>query len=95
MYVQFVGNFSMEGGGEVHVRCFGIFNLTLWDDVMEEFQPLTRNDVIMVNFGAWYPRFSIHETLVPWQRFQDVSAKSPCRAFPPLHSPTLQRIYYE
>jgi hypothetical protein len=50
---QFVGNFTMESEGEVHVRCFGIFNLTLWDDVLAEFMPLTQDDVIMVNFGAW------------------------------------------
>ena len=43
-------------------RAYGRFNLSLWDDVMAEFQPLTEEDVIVVNFGAWYPRYNIHES---------------------------------
>ena len=42
-------------------RAYGRFNLSLWDDVMAEFQPLTEEDVIVVNFGAWYPRYNVHE----------------------------------
>ena len=29
---------------------------------MAEFQPLTEEDVIVVNFGAWYPRYNIYES---------------------------------
>ena len=36
-------------------RAYGRFNLSLWDDVMAEFQPLTEEDVIVVNFGACTP----------------------------------------
>ena len=43
-------------------RAYGRFNLSLWDDVMVEFQPLTDEDVIVVNFGAWYPRYNVHES---------------------------------
>ena len=43
-------------------RAYGRFNLSLWDDVMAEFQPLTEEDVIVVNFGAWYPRYNIYES---------------------------------
>lgn len=47
---------------QVFLRAFGRFNLTLWDDVFAEFQPLTDNDVIVFNFGAWYPRYNVHES---------------------------------
>lgn len=47
----------LEGGGEIHLRGFGRFNLTLWDKVIAELEPITERDVIMVNFGAWYHRF--------------------------------------
>lgn len=43
-------------------RAYGRFNLSLWDDVMAEFQPFTEEDVIVVNFGAWYPRYNMHES---------------------------------
>ena len=43
-------------------RAYGRFNLSLWDDVMAEFQPLTEEDVIVVSFGAWYPRYNVHES---------------------------------
>ena len=49
----------------LHVPCtcraYGRFNLSLWDDVMAEFMPLTEEDVIVVNFGAWYPRYNMHD----------------------------------
>ena len=47
---------------QVFLRAFGRFNLTLWDDVFKEFEPLTDQDVIIVNFGAWYPRYNVHES---------------------------------
>ena len=40
--------FTLKGGAEIHIQSFGIFNLTLWDDVMAQFQPLTPQDVIYV-----------------------------------------------
>ncbi len=45
---QNIGNFTLKNGAEVHIASFGIFNLTLWDDVMAQFAPLTSNDVILV-----------------------------------------------
>lgn len=54
---QVTGELKLDRGAEIQLRCFGRFNLTLWDDVMEEFGTLTKRDIIMVNFGAWYHRF--------------------------------------
>ncbi len=55
---------KLKNGGEILARCFGRFNGTLWDDVFAEIGPLTERDVIIVNFGAWYPRFNYHEIRV-------------------------------
>lgn len=38
---------------QVYMRNFGWFQLQLWDDVLADLQPITENDTIMVNFGAW------------------------------------------
>ena len=43
---QNVGRFTLRGGAEIHIQSFGIFNLTLWDDVMAQFEPLTTQDII-------------------------------------------------
>ncbi len=59
---QYIGQFEMASGAQVYLRAFGRFNLTLWDDVMAEFEPLTERDVIVFNFGAWYPRYNVHES---------------------------------
>ena len=55
--------FSADVSQTVHCTCraYGRFNLSLWDDSMAEFQPFTEDDVIVVNFGAWYPRYNMHE----------------------------------
>lgn len=45
---QNVGMFTLSSGAEVHIQSFGIFNLTLWDDVFAQFQPLTERDTILV-----------------------------------------------
>lgn len=58
-------------GGQVIIRSFGTYQAQLWDDIFAEFAPLTERDVILVNFGAWYPRFKISEPHVPWVQFQD------------------------
>jgi hypothetical protein len=50
---QFVGNFYLQNGASVHIRSFGQFNVSLWDNEMREFGLLTERDVIIVNFGAW------------------------------------------
>ena len=55
---------KLKDGGEIHVRCFGRYNSSLWDDVMAELPALTEQDVIIVNFGAWYPRFNFNEPRV-------------------------------
>jgi hypothetical protein len=45
---QNVGMFMLSSGAEVHIQSFGIFNLTLWDDVFAQFEPLTERDTILV-----------------------------------------------
>lgn len=50
---QNVGMFRLKNGVQVHFQSFGIFNLTLWDDVMTKFMPLSKNDTIFV--GRYFP----------------------------------------
>lgn len=47
IYKQFVGGFLLPNRMPVYLRSFGVLNLTLWDDVMGEFMPLTSNDIII------------------------------------------------
>ena len=46
------------------MRCFGRYNASLWDDVFAELPVLTAQDVMIINFGAWYPRFNFNEPRV-------------------------------
>lgn len=55
---------KLKNGGEIIVRCFGRYNSSLWDDVFAELPLLTDRDVVIVNFGAWYPRFNFNEPRV-------------------------------
>ena len=50
---QFVGEFELNNGAKIIIRSFGTYNSKLWDDVFSDFAPITANDVILVNFGAW------------------------------------------
>eukprot|EP00884_Botryococcus_braunii_P007792 jgi/Botrbrau1/17013/Bobra.49_2s0071.1 len=67
---QFLGDLHLHGNGSVHLRSFGQFNLSLWDDTLREFEQaygkLTPRDIVMFNFGAWYPRLL---PLNPWPTF--------------------------
>ena len=54
---QFWGDLSLASGATVHARIFGSFSGVLLEDLLAEMPPLTQNDVIIANFGAWYPRF--------------------------------------
>lgn len=66
---QYWAHVKLTNGGEILVRCFGRYNPQLWDDVFAEMGPMTERDVIIVNFGAWYPRFNFNEpraSLFPW-----------------------------
>ena len=44
---RFVGHFRLDNGLDVYQRSFNVFNLTLWDDIMEEFGDLTDQDVVV------------------------------------------------
>ena len=59
------------GGSQVIIRSFGTYQAQLWDDIFAEFAPITEKDVILVNFGAWYPRFKISEPHLPWLQWQN------------------------
>ena len=41
----------------MYLRDFGEYNQSLFDDVLSEFHPLSSNDVLIVNWSAWYHRF--------------------------------------
>jgi hypothetical protein len=55
---QFLGDMHLANNGSIHLRAFGRLNLTLWDDILAEFEEtygkLTPRDIIMFNFGGWY-----------------------------------------
>lgn len=42
---------------QVFLRDFGTLNQTLFDDVLSDFQPLLEDDVLVLNWGAWYQRY--------------------------------------
>ena len=44
---RFVGQFKLINGLEVYHRSFNVFNLTLWDDIIQEFGELTDQDVLV------------------------------------------------
>ncbi|CAL8467102.1 g6638 [Coccomyxa elongata] len=54
---QFWGELQLVSGASVHARIFGSFSSILLEDLLTELGPLTERDVIITNFGAWYPRF--------------------------------------
>ena len=59
---QNVGSFTLRNGASVHIRSFGIFNLSLWDDVMADFAPVTKDDIIVVGEHAWPCCTSVYRT---------------------------------
>ncbi|EIE19824.1 hypothetical protein COCSUDRAFT_44250 [Coccomyxa subellipsoidea C-169] len=67
---QVTGEMFLEGGGEFKLYGFGRFNLTLWDKVIDELQPITKRDTILVNFGAWYHRFFFDKGPKEYQAWQ-------------------------
>lgn len=54
---QFWGELQLVSGARVHARIFGSFSSILLEDLLTELGPLTERDVIITNFGAWYPGF--------------------------------------
>jgi hypothetical protein len=53
------GELRLRGGGRVHARIIGSYSAELVDDILAELGPLTASDVLVANFGAWYPRFAM------------------------------------
>ncbi|EIE21418.1 hypothetical protein COCSUDRAFT_43154 [Coccomyxa subellipsoidea C-169] len=93
---QYWADVKLKNGGEILVRCFGRYNASLWDDVFAEMGPLTDRDVIIANFGAWYPRFNFNEPRAPFEAFKadvkdlfvDKLSKYPAQTFWRSNSPT-------
>ena len=52
---RYVGQFKLVNGLEVYHRSFNVFNLTLWDDIIQEFGGLTEQDVL-VRRTVWIVR---------------------------------------
>lgn len=52
-------------------RSFGTYESKLWDDIFSEFEPITSDDIILVNFAAWYPKYKITEPYVPYQQWEE------------------------
>ena len=57
IFKQNVGSFTLGNGAAVHIQSFGVFNMTLWDDVMAQFMPLTSRDIILVGGRRFSIRF--------------------------------------
>ena len=55
---SFWGDMQLQSGGSLHARIFGSYNGELMDTLLEELAPIEATDIIIVNFGAWYPRFA-------------------------------------
>ena len=43
---------------QVIIRDMGVFNDTLMAELLEELGRLRETDIVLVNWGAWYPRFT-------------------------------------
>ena len=56
---QTVGAMNCTSHGQILLRSFGRFSLQLWDDIIGELAPLAPEDILFINWGAWYHRFYI------------------------------------
>ena len=54
----FWGDMQLRSGASLHARIFGSYNGDLLDDLLAELGPIEATDMIIVNFGAWYPAFA-------------------------------------
>jgi hypothetical protein len=55
---SFWGDLQLQSGASLHARTFGSYNGQLMDDLLDELAPIHASDIIIVNFGAWYPAFA-------------------------------------
>ena len=44
-------------GLQAAMRDHSWYNESLYDDIMAEFQPLTKKDILVISYGGWYERF--------------------------------------
>ena len=68
---------------QVIVRDVGIFNDTLMHSLFEDLGQLKESDIVLVNWGAWYPRFTWGETEVSTavvrQGHVCIGSETPCK----------------
>ena len=55
---SFWGDMVLQSGASLHARIIGSYNGNLLDDLLAEMGPIEPTDMIIVNFGAWYPAFA-------------------------------------
>ena len=55
---SFWGDIQLLSGASLHARIFGSYSGELLDDLLAELAPVHATDVVIVNFGAWYPAFA-------------------------------------
>ena len=55
---SFWGDMQLRSGASLHARIIGSYNGDLLDDLLAELGPIAATDMIIVNFGAWYPAFA-------------------------------------
>lgn len=55
---SFWGDMQLRSGASLHARIIGSYNGDLLDDLLAELGPMQPTDMIIVNFGAWYPAFA-------------------------------------
>ena len=55
---SFWGDMRLRSGASLHARIFGSYSGELLDDLLAELAPVQATDIIIVNFGAWYPAFA-------------------------------------
>ncbi len=76
-------------------RSFGTYESKLWDDVFSEFEPITSDDIILVNFAAWYPKYKITEPYVPYEQWEESMAGMSRSALPTLQTFPLDAVQAE
>lgn len=61
---SFWGDVQLRSGASLHARIIGSYSGDLLDDLLAELSPIEPSDMIIVNFGAWYPAFAWQ--VCPW-----------------------------
>ena len=85
---RYVGQFKLVNGLEVYHRSFNVFNLTLWDDIIQEFGELTDQDVLVRHTVPIFHVALSHcqvfhgsqtVSVALWERLSDAQHDMPCK----------------